>query len=73
MDHFDPNGIQYFVKLLTQIYFQVCFSCPPTPCPLIPLDPYRGALFLGGGRGGLYEGGDLMSMTPKCDIFLESP
>ena len=28
---------------------------------------------MGGPRGGLNEGGDLMSLTPKCDMFLESP
>ena len=37
----------------------------------IPLHPYRGALW--GGQGGLYEGVDLMSLTPKCYMFLEKP
>ena len=70
MDHSDPNRIKYFEKLLTQILFQLCFRSPPTPCPLIPLDPFRGALW--GARVALNEGGDLMSMTPKCNMFLES-
>ena len=26
-----------------------------------------------GGRGGLSEGVDLMSLTPKCEFFWESP
>ena len=28
---------------------------------------------MGGARGGLNEGGDFMSMTAKCYMFLESP
>ena len=43
----------------------------PDPLPFIPLDPFRGALW--GARGFLYEGVDLLSMTPKCDMFLGSP
>ena len=38
----------------------------------IPIAPYGGP-YGGGTRGGLNEGGDFMSLTPKCDMFLESP
>ena len=46
----------------------------PTPfmegcVSLTPLDPYRGAY----GGGGLKEGGNLMYLIPKCNMFLESP
>ena len=43
----------------------------PIPQPLTPLDPNRGGPL--GGPGNLKEGGDLTSLTPKCDIFLEIP
>ena len=41
------------------------------PQPFTPLDPYRGPY--GGAKGVLYEGGYLMSLAPKCDMFLKSP
>ena len=42
-----------------------------SPDPLNPLDTYRGGS-IGGPREGLNEGSDLMSLTLKCDMFLES-
>ena len=59
-----------FVKLLASISLGLSLGSPPTP-PLTPLDPYRGGLW--GARGGMSEGGDIMCLTPKCDMFLESP
>ena len=43
----------------------------PTPQPITPLNPNRRGPR--GGPGGLNKGGDLMSLTPKCDMFLEIP
>ena len=42
---------------------------PPPPPPHTPLDAYNRGGAMG---GGLNERGDLMSLTPKCDMFLES-
>ena len=45
---------------------------PNPPDPLPPYTPIGGALW-GGARGGTHEGAGIMSLTPKCDMFLESP
>ena len=68
MDHSDPKIVKYFWKLLTSNIISVIFGGLLTPLSLTPLDPYRGAYW-----GGLNEGGNLMYLTPKCDMFLESP
>ena len=69
MDHSDPKRVNYFWKLLTSNIISVILWGLLTPLSLIPLDPYRGAY----GGGGLKKGGNSMYLTPKCDMFLESP
>ena len=44
---------------------------PRPPDPLSPYTPIGGPFW--GARGVLYERGDLMCLTPKCNMFLESP
>ena len=60
-----------FGELLTSyiiLFIPEEYPDPPTP---YPLDPNKVGPM--GGPGGLNEGGDFMSLTPKCDMFLEIP
>ena len=62
-----PIESNIFMKLLTSNSISVILGEYPDPPPTpYPLDPYRG-----GPMGGLNEGGDSMSLAPKCDKFLE--
>ena len=55
--------LKFCVKLITGLHFlKYQFQLP-----------LMGGPMGGGTRGGLNEGGDFMSLTPKCDMFLESP
>ena len=61
-----------FGKLLTSnIILVILGEYPDPPIPNPPRPPLGGPY--GGGPGGPNEGYDLMSLTPKCDIFLEMP
>ena len=60
-----------FGKLLTSHIMLVIIGEYLTPQPHTPPDSYRGVPM--GGPGGLNEGGDLKSLTPKCDMLLEIP
>ena len=62
---------KYFGKLLTSNIILVILGEYPDPPIPYPLDLHRGGPM--GGPGGLNEGDDLMSLTPKCDMFLEMP
>ena len=57
-----------FGKLLTSNIIPVILGVYPPP--LTPLDLYLDICLCRG--GGLNEGGDLMSLTPQCDMFLGS-
>ena len=60
------------VKLLaSNITWVFLGESPDPPYPLPPYIPIGGGPM--GGQGGMSEGGDIMSLTPKCDMFLESP
>ena len=62
-----------FGKLLTSnIMFSYSWGIPQPPNPLPPYT-YIGGGGPMGGPGGLNERGDLMSVTPKWDMFSEMP
>ena len=60
-----------FVKLLaSNINWAILGVSPDPPYPPRPLYGKGGPM---GGQGAMNEGGDIMSLTHKCDMFLESP
>ena len=70
----DHNTVKYFCEALGfKYHLGYPWGVPRPPLPLTPLDPYRGGGPYGGPGGGLSEEGDIMSPTPNCDVFLESP
>ena len=61
------KGSTIFGKLLNSLGSQLTPLTPYPPRPLLG-GP------MGGGAGGARMGGyGIMSLTPKCDMFLESP
>ena len=72
IDHSDHHRVNYFCEALYfKYHLGYPWGVPRPPSPVTPLDPYKGGPM--GGQGGMSEGGDIMSLTPKCDMFLESP
>ena len=72
MDRMTTIESNIFVTLLaSNITWAILGESPDPPYHLPPQIPIGGALW--GARGGLSEGGDIISPTPKCDMFLESP
>ena len=68
----DHSRVKYFCEALGfKYHLGYLWGVPRPPSSLTPLNPYRGGPM--GARGGMSEGGDIMSLTPKCDMFLESP
>ena len=73
IDHCDHHRVKYFCEAVGfKYHLGYPLGVPRPPLPLTPLYPYTGGPY-GGARGGMSEGGDIMSLTPKCDLFLESP
>ena len=69
-NHSDPHRVKYFWEALDLKYpLGHYWGLPRPPWPLTPWTPIGVALW---GGGGLNQEGDLMSLTPKCDMFLES-
>ena len=56
-----------FGKLLTKNIMLGILGGQPNP-----KTPYQPRPLYGGAEGGLNKGADLMSLTPKFDMFLES-
>ena len=68
MEHSDHQRVKYFCEALDfKYHLGYPWGVPRPPLPLTPLHPYRGVW------GGLNGGVDLLVLTPKCDIFWESP
>ena len=65
-----PIESNIFGKLLTLNMFSVILGQSPDSPTLTCLDAYRGA---GGAMGGRNKGSDLMFLSSKCDMSLESP
>ena len=66
MEHSDHQRVKYFWEAIDFLG-----ESPNPPDPLPPWPLIGGALW--GGQGGMKEGGDILSLNPKCDMFLESP
>ena len=68
MDNFDHQGVKYFWETLDfKYHLGFPWGVPQPPNPLPPKMPIWGPI---GGHG---CGGHIISLTPKCDMFLDSP
>ena len=72
MDNSDHHRVKYFCEAVGfKYHLGYSWGVPRPPNPLPPKIPIGGALW--GGQGGMNEGDDIKFLTPKCDMFLESP
>ena len=74
MDYSDPHRVKYFCEAVGFKYhlgYPWRVPRPPNPLPpKIPIGKGGGPI---GGPGGHEWGAHIISLTPKCDMFLESP